>query len=364
MTELDAMLAGIVADPREETRWLVLADWLQEYDDPRRAELLRLHRCMLATCCEPDAHPQRAEWQTRMVELLVAGVKSCVPQETLTLPGGVPMTFAFIPPGAFLMGSDKGEEDEKPVHRVEVEQGFFLGIHTVTQLQWKAVMGTTPSHFKGPKKPVEQVSWNDCQEFCAKLTTHLNGRSVVRLPTEAEWECACRAGTTTHYHFGDVPSADLANYDGSYTWNGSPKGKNRKKTTDVGSFPANPWGLHDLHGNVWEWCADAYAEYTSDDQTNDSSRVVRGGSWGNIPAYCRAAFRCGYAPASRGCSIGFRVCFPPGLIYYFSFDCFAIFSSDLPSEARRKKKLRVWAQMAASQRSLACLVRSVTRIST
>src|SRR5688572_3799097 len=115
MTELDALLAGIVAEPLEETRWLVLADWLDEFDDPRRAELLRLHRKLLATCCEPDAHLERAGWQSRMVELLVAGVRPCVPQETLTLPGGVPLTFSFIPPGAFLMGSDKGYDEEKPV---------------------------------------------------------------------------------------------------------------------------------------------------------------------------------------------------------------------------------------------------------
>ena len=317
MTELDALLAGIVVDPREETRWLVLADWLQEYDDPRRAELLRFHRKMLATCCEPAAHPERAAWQARMVELLAAGVKPCVPQDTLTLPGGVPLVGAFVPPGTFLMGGTE-YDDEKPVHRVTLTAGFCLGVHPVTQLQWQAVMGTTPSHFKGPKKPVEQVSWNDCQEFCAKLTAHLNGRGAVCLPTEAEWECACRAGTTTHFHFGDVPSADLANYKGSFTWNGSRKGKNRKTTTDVGSFPANPWGLYDLHGNVWEWCADVYAEYTSDDQTDsnrsdrqsdDNARVLRGGSWCINTTYCRAACRLRFAPAIRRNFIGFRVCF-------------------------------------------------------
>ena len=317
MTELDAMLAGIVTDPREEPRWLVLADWLEEYDDPRRSELLRLHRKMLATCCEPDAHPQRAEWQSRMVELLVAGARPCVPQETLTLPGGVPMMFAFVPPGAFLMGGAEFDS-EKPVHRVTLTAGSFLGVHPVTQAQWQAVMGTEPSQFKGSNRPVEQVSWEDCQQFCAKLTAQLSGRATVRLPTEAEWEHACRAGTTTHYHFGDVPSADAANYNGTYTWNGSPKGKNRKKTTDVGSFPANPWGIYDLHGNVWEWCVDGYAEYTPDDQTdpnvdvkqsNDNTRVLRGGSWYSNPQFCRAACRSWYAPAVRNDFIGFRVCF-------------------------------------------------------
>ena len=259
MTDLDALLAGIVSDSLEETRWLVLADWLEEFDDPRRAELLRLHRRMLATCCKPDAHPERAQWQARMTELLIAGVKPCVPQETLTLPGGVRMTFSFIPPGSFLMGSEKGSDDEKPVHRVELAGGLFLGVHPVTQAQWKEVMGTTPSHFKGKQRPVEQVSWEDCQEFCKKLSEMTDRK--IELPTEAEWECSCRAGTTTEYHFGDVINTDLANYNGNYTWNDSPKGKYRKTTTDVGSFPANPWGLYDMHGNVWEWCADIYEPY-------------------------------------------------------------------------------------------------------
>jgi uncharacterized protein (TIGR02996 family) len=317
MNTLEGLLPGIVADPLEETRWLVLADWLEENDDPRRAELLRLHRRLLATCCEPDAHPGRAAWQRRVVELLGAGVRPCVPQHTLELPGGVPLVGSFVPPGSFLMGGTE-DDNEKPVHRVTLTAGAFLGIHPVTQVQWKAVMGTEPSHFKGPNKPVEQVTWDDCQEFCAKLTAHLNGSATVRLPTEAEWECACRAGTTTHYHFGDVIDTDRANYSGTHTWNGSSKGKNRKTTTDVGSFLPNLWGLYDLHGNVWEWCADGYAEYTADDQIDpkreigqydDSDRVLRGGSWFNFPQLCRVASRDENATAYSLDIYGFRVCF-------------------------------------------------------
>jgi uncharacterized protein (TIGR02996 family) len=317
MNTLDALLAGIVADPLEETRWLVLADYLEEHDDPRRAELLRLHRKLLATCCEPDAHPERADWQGRVVELLGAGVVPCVPRHTLTLPGAVPLVGAFVPPGSFLMGGTE-YDDEKPVHRVTLTAGYFLGVHPVTQAQWAAVRGTEPSHFKGPNRPVEQVSWDECQEFCVKLTAHAGGSATVRLPTEAEWECACRAGTTTHFHFGDVPDTDRFNYNGSYTWNGSEKGKNRKATTDVGSFAPNAWVLFDLHGNVWEWCADAYAPYTSDHQTDPSgksedsdysSRVVRGGSWGNDPRDGRAANRYWLASAYCGNDFGFRVCF-------------------------------------------------------
>ena len=250
MNTLDALLAGIVLDPLEETRWLVLADWLEEFDDPQRSELLRLHRQLLATCCEPEKHPERTQWQTRIVELIAAGVRPCVPQETLMLPGDVPMTFSFIPPGRFRMGSDHPEavketwsENERPVHQVILTKGFFMAVHPVTQAQWKAVMESEPSHFKSPNRPVEQVTWQDAQEFCKKLTSVLNDRVTICLPTDAQWEYACRAGTTTEYHFGDSITADLVNYDGNNTWNGSPMGKYRNQTIDVGSFPANSWGL-------------------------------------------------------------------------------------------------------------------------
>ena len=198
MNTLEALLAGIISDPLEETRWLVLADYLEENDDPRRGELLRLHRRLLATCCGAEQHPERSTWQARVVELIAAGVRPCVPQHTLTLPGGIALTASFIPPGQFLMGSALMDaQGEQPVHKVTLTKGFFLGIHLVTQAQWKAVMGTDPSHFKGPNRPVEQVSWEDCQEFCKNLMAHLKSRVTVRLPTEAEWEYACRAGTTT-----------------------------------------------------------------------------------------------------------------------------------------------------------------------
>ena len=319
MNTLDALLLGIVAEPLEEARWLVLADWLEEYDDPRRAELLRLHRRLIASCCEPEADPSRAECQARVVELLKEGVEPCVPRHTLELPGGVALVGAFIPPGSFRRGSNhpEGDEDERPVHTVTIKTGFFMGIHPVTQSQWKAVMGTDPSHFKGANRPVEEVPWEDCQKFSQTLTGLLGSRGSVRLPTEAEWEYACRAGTTTEYHFGDTINTDLANYDGNYSWNGSPKGKYRRQTTEVGSFPANPWGLHDVHGNVWEWCEDWYAPYKGEDQTNhcqttkqsDEYRVLRGGSWDDVPDYCRAALRGGFAPGFRHFSYGFRVCF-------------------------------------------------------
>jgi uncharacterized protein (TIGR02996 family) len=317
MSTLDALLSGIVADPLEETRWLVLADWLEEFHDPRRAELLRLHRKLIGTCCEPGAHPERARWQARVTELLAAGVRPCAPQLALELPGGVTLTGTFIPPGSFLMGGTV-EDDERPVHRVTLTRGFFVGVTPVTQAQWAAVMGTEPSSFKGSNRPVENVSWEDGRKFCAELTAHLGGSGAVRLPTEAEWEYVCRAGTTTEYHFGDVLNTDLANYDGNYSWNDSPKGSYREETTGVGLFPANPWGLFDLHGNVWEWCADEYAPYTSGDRTDPGGKsessdnsllVLRGGSWYDYPRLCRAAYRRRLAPALRYFDVGFRVCF-------------------------------------------------------
>jgi uncharacterized protein (TIGR02996 family) len=156
MDPLEALLAGIVADPLEETRWLVLADYLEENDDPRRAELLRRHRRLLGSCCEPDAHPERADWQRRVVELLGAGVAPCVPRHTLVLPGDVSLVGSFVPPGTFLMGGTEYDA-EKPVHRVTLTTGYFLGVHPVTQAQWTAVTGTDPNHSKGPNRPVEMV---------------------------------------------------------------------------------------------------------------------------------------------------------------------------------------------------------------
>jgi formylglycine-generating enzyme required for sulfatase activity/serine/threonine protein kinase len=241
---------------------------------------------------------------------------------TFKIPGEVKMAFAWCPPGVFLMGSEHlaGSADEKPAHNVTLTKGFFIGVHPVTQSQWKAITGENPSKFKGDNRPVEMVSWENCQDFCKKLTAQLKGRLTVRLPSEAEWEYACRAGTTSEYHFGDVINPDLANYDAGYSWNGSPKGKYRQETTDVGSFPANPWGLFDVHGNVWEWCEDWYGPYVAEKQTDpiqsqkhsEDRRVMRGGSWYNNPGRSRAAYRERKAPSACDSHYGFRVCFDLG----------------------------------------------------
>jgi formylglycine-generating enzyme required for sulfatase activity len=214
------------------------------------------------------------------------------------------MKFVWIPPGNFMMGSPKEEEardDNETQHKVTLTKGFYMGIHLVTQEQWKEIMGKNPSEFKGEKNlPVETVSWDDCQKFIKKLRE--KDKKPYRLPTESEWEYACRAGTTTPFYYGKTISTDQ---------------KNREKTTPVGSFPANAWGLHDMHGNVWEWCQDWFGDYPQKDLVDPQGpdagkdRVLRGGSWNQYPKDCRSACRNGHVPGYRIYIFdwGFRLCF-------------------------------------------------------
>lgn len=183
------------------------------------------------------------------------------------------MKFVWIPPGTFLMGSPKGEQvfgDETPQHKVTLTKGFYMGVYLVTQEQWQAVMGNNPSKFQGEKNlPVDKVSWNDCQEFIKKL--HEKDKKPYRLPTEAEWEYACRAGTTTPFYCGKTISSEQANYNGSSgdaRFEGGKKGVYRKKTTPVGSFPANAFGLYDMSGNLYQWCEDWLGNYPKTDQVD------------------------------------------------------------------------------------------------
>ena len=216
-----------------------------------------------------------------------------------------------------MMGSPKEEKlrnDNEIQHKVTLTKGFYIDVYTVTQEQWKEVMGNNPSFFKGEKNlPVEMVSWDDCQAFIKKLRE--KDKKVYRLPSEAEWEFACRAGTKTPFHFGETISTDQANYNGNFTYGDGKKGVDRKKTTLVGSFPANAWGLHDMHGNLWQWCQDWYGEYPQKDVVDPQGpekgegRVLRGGSWGDHPEHCRSAFRGGNGPGNRFGDFGFRLCF-------------------------------------------------------
>ncbi|MDO4571394.1 MAG: SUMF1/EgtB/PvdO family nonheme iron enzyme, partial [Planctomycetia bacterium] len=233
---------------------------------------------------------------------------------------GVEYAFRWCPAGEFMMGSPSGESgrdgDEKQ-HRVRLTQGFWMLETEVTQEMWESVMGNNPSYFKGANLPVECVSWNDCVKFCEKISK-LSGLKI-QLPTEAQWEYACRAGTTTAYSFGNSCNGKEANCDGNYPYGTSQKGSYLGKTTEVRSYPANAWGLYDMHGNVWEWCSDwwGYGYYakspTSDPKGPDSGshRVNRGGSWINDVEDCRSARRSYYDPPRSHNGVGFRLLFVP-----------------------------------------------------
>jgi formylglycine-generating enzyme required for sulfatase activity len=248
------------------------------------------------------------------------------------LGGRIALEMVAIPGGTFWMGSPAEEtgrfNEEGPKHQVTLPL-FFIGKFAVTQAQWRAVaalpqvdrsLNPEPSKFVGNTHPVERVSWYDCQEFCARLARK-TGR-LYRLPTEAEWEYACRAETITPFHFGSTITSDFANYNGQESYGLEPVGEYREETTRVGSFGmANAFGLYDMHGNVWEWCADPWHEnYENaptdgsvwkiegkDSQKNLSYRVLRGGSWNSHAWYCRSACRDRYQPDVRHASNGFRV---------------------------------------------------------
>ncbi len=206
--------------------------------------------------------------------------------------------FCYIPAGIFRMGRFGN------FHRVTVNKSFYLGKYPVTQELWKAVTGNNPSDFKGEKFPVEQVSWEDCQEFIKRLNEQ-TGQNKYRLPTEAEWEYACRAGSNTHYSFGDERKK-LNEYGWFY-------GNSGGKSHPVGQKLPNSWGLHDMHGGVWEWCEDWYATYPrwkAIDPAGPSSgtdRVLRGGSWFDGPKRCRSSFRSYFSPDFRCNFFGFRL---------------------------------------------------------
>jgi formylglycine-generating enzyme required for sulfatase activity len=227
------------------------------------------------------------------------------------------------------MGSPENEPNhqsrESPQHEVTVEP-FFMGRYPITQIQWQFVaelmpqvnreLKPSPSRFSGSTRPVERVSWDEAVEFCARLSAHT--RRTYRLPSEAEWEYACRAGTTTPFHFGETITPELANYNGTKTYNDGSKGEYRESTTSVEHFEiANPFGLCDMHGNVFEWCQDYWHSDYKGAPTDGSAwlsanknatRVRRGGSWLLHPVYCRSAYRYGFSPlGTNGKFIGFRI---------------------------------------------------------
>ncbi|MXW77541.1 MAG: formylglycine-generating enzyme family protein [Gemmatimonadetes bacterium] len=234
-------------------------------------------------------------------------------EKTFSLPNGAEMAFVWIEPGVFQMGSPSSEkdrwDDEEPVHEVEISKGFWLGKYEVTQGEWEAVMGINPSHFEGTDlRPVERVSWYDVHEFIGRLNAAV-GDSLYRLPSEAEWEYACRAGSTTRWSFGDDESqlADYAWYDCN----------DGCDTEAVGLKLPNAWGLYDMHGNVWEWVQDWYeADYYNSSPRVDplplgpgrgSLRVIRGGDFGNGALNVRSANRSNSSPDYRDDFVGVRL---------------------------------------------------------
>jgi formylglycine-generating enzyme required for sulfatase activity len=292
-------------------------------------------------------------WRTERRQLQVEGVQQELGQ-------GAALRLLRIPAGSLLMGSPAAEAerygDEGPQHLVQL-QGFSMGQTPITQAQWRAVAGwepregerwgrelePNPSRFQNrdgqgearlltgetstDDRPVERVNWDDAIEFCNRLSQRTGRR--YSLPSEAQWEYACRAGTSTPFHFGETMTPELANYRGTYSYANGPKGEYREQTTPVGMFPANAWGLQDMHGNVWEWSLDHWhgtyegapvdgsawldEEGPSAEQEREKTRLLRGGSWYFNPSSCRSAYRGRLRPGDAGLSVGFRVvCLPQG----------------------------------------------------
>jgi formylglycine-generating enzyme required for sulfatase activity len=259
--------------------------------------------------CDVTVSAQGPDGQTAQTTLVITVLKEL----TVDLGHGVKLEMVLIPAGEFLMGSSAADKSdfgwEKPQHRVRITKPFYLGKYLVTQEQWESVMRTNPSSFKGPKNPVEMVSWDDCQVFLGRLNWKLGvGQGKFELPTEAQWEYACRAGSTARYCFGDDGDWWL----GDYAWYDE---NSSMKTHPVGGKKANAWGLYDMHGNVWEWCADWYDDhYYAGSLTDDpkgpatgSKRVLRGGGWDGNAGCCRLTYRCKDTPEVRAGDLGLRL---------------------------------------------------------
>lgn len=230
---------------------------------------------------------------------------------------GVQQTMRWIPPGEFMMGSPEGEPErgsDEVMHRVKLTSGFWLADTTCTQELWKAAGGKNLSEFKGDQRPADGVSWKDVQLFIKRVAAIDGGFNIV-LPTEAQWEYACRAGTDTPFNMGNNIDPTIVNYDGNFPYQDGKQGDYRRETVDVKfeGFPPNRWGLWQMHGNVLEWCEDWYDRYEMVDVSIDPNgpvegegRVLRGGCWIDVAGFCRSAYRCRDSPSRRGSSIGFR----------------------------------------------------------
>lgn len=293
----------------------------------------RPDRPALLDCTGKDGVSARHMRQAQEAWALHLG---CKVEETVEIREGVKMTFVLVPPGKFLMGSPTEEHDyvtrtfcggrrpdwfdEETLHEVTLTEPYFLGKYEVTQDQYEALIGANPSKLKEANRPVEMVNWEEANEFASKLTRKLSDKHLYRLPTEAEWEYACRGGHPSSHPFGIGDGISLsssqANFNGNHPYGEAAKGPYLQKTCSVGTYKPNPLGLYDMHGNVAEWCSDWFDFYAPRKATNPTGpsegtkRVYRGGEWGrfNYNGYgCRAAFRIYSVPSSRFESVGFRL---------------------------------------------------------
>jgi formylglycine-generating enzyme required for sulfatase activity len=277
-------------------------------DAQMRIELVAKPRIVTAS------FPMTAE-QAAEVQRAAAAALGVPLADELDCGNSLRLKLRLIPAGSFLMGSPFSELDrdynESFQEEVTLRQPFLMGVYAATQEQYEAVTSRNPSQFEGDRHPVERTSWDDAMEFCIKLTER-TARNT-RLPTEAEWEYACRAGTMTPFSFGETISPDQANYDGNGVYGTGEKGVYRQKTAPVGSFPPNAWGLYEMHGNVREWCSESYRDCYADVQapnledSRSEQRVVRGGSWFYYPRHCRSACRMGVPLEYPSNDVGFRV---------------------------------------------------------
>lgn len=318
------LLDALHADPGDDEARLVLADWLEEQGRPAQAELLRLHRLLRR---ERDEPPPRAEF-ARLCQLLATGTRPVVPRRE----NAVGMLFALVPAGRFWMGSPPEEasrfDDEGPQHVVRITRPFYLGVYPVTQAEYSALMDDAPSYYSatGPgsdrvagldtsRHPVDSLSWEQATALCLRLSAQTG--QVHRLPSEAEWEYACRAGISLAgpFHWGGSLSSRLANFDGREPFGDGEEGPFLRRTVPVDAYPPNAFGLYDLHGNVSEWCWDRFDEnyYRTGPEANPPGpdtgdhRVLRGGSWTDPGKYCRAAFRYDRPPGEGRRDFGVRV---------------------------------------------------------
>ena len=313
MSDYQAFLQAIAREPHDWWNRRVFADWLMEHGDPR-GEMLHLLYDLLQLDCE-----DRTSKQAQYLKLYHEGLT--VPHLTRE-DNGMEVRFVLLPPGQFLMGSPKSEtgryDDEDQVE-VTLTGGFWIGQTVVTQSQWEEVMGTRPWEGEpytrtGANDPATYVNHEDATNFCERLTErdqkagHISPDWEYRLPTEAQWEYACRAGTRTRYSFGDDESQL-----GDYAWySRNAYNLGERYAHEVGQKKGNPWELYDMHGNVWEWCQDCWNDDLPggvDPVVTEESgnRVLRGGGWGSDSGYCRSANRASSAPENRGSYLGFRL---------------------------------------------------------